>query len=65
MRAAGGFHANEAGWQLGDKGQHLLSGELLLHDDVPMRIDAMDTDHILCQIDPDCYNLYYNGPSSW
>jgi hypothetical protein len=43
--------------------QELLPGETLLHNDVPMSIDAMDAHDILCAIDPACRNLCHGGPS--
>src|SRR5215510_14152510 len=59
MRPTRGFHADETRRQLGDKRQHFPPGEPLLHDDVPMRINAMDTHHILCDIDAYCCRSYW------
>src|SRR6266436_1358692 len=56
MRTARGFHPNETGRELGDKRQHLLPGETLLHNDVPMGIDTMDAHDVLCDIDAECCN---------
>ena len=40
-----------------------LPEEALLHDDIPMGIDAMDAHDVLCDIDAECCNLCRGGPS--
>ena len=46
-----------------DKREDLLSRQALLHADVPLSIDAMEADAILCDIDAECCNLCHDGLS--
>jgi hypothetical protein len=47
-----GFHANQAGWLLGEKGQYLLASQSSLNNDFAALINTVHLEHIFGQIDP-------------
>jgi hypothetical protein len=51
MRPAQGFPANEPRRQRGANGQDLLPSQPLLHDHMPLGIDAMYAHAMFCDID--------------
>jgi hypothetical protein len=58
MRAAARFHADQAGWQGGEKRRYLLALERLPEHGLASFIHAMYLEHVLCQIDTNCRNLH-------
>jgi hypothetical protein len=64
MRAAAGFHADQAGRQVGEERRHLLALQRLLEHGFASFIHAMYLEHVLCQIDTNCRNLHL-GRLSW
>src|SRR5262245_10497721 len=53
MRTAAGLHPDQTRRQLGEERQHLLASELARDDDLALRIDAVDLEHLLCKVEPD------------
>jgi hypothetical protein len=44
-----GFHANQAGWLLGEKGQYLLASQSSLNNDFAALINTVHLEHIFGQ----------------
>ncbi|SMH65433.1 protein of unknown function [Acidithiobacillus ferrivorans] len=65
MRAATSFHPDQAGSQVGEKRNHLLALELLLHQRLAAFVDTMHLQNVFCQINPNCRNLHFGRLSSW
>src|SRR5262247_1992115 len=63
MRTAAGLHADQTRRQLGEERQHLLASELAGDDDLALRIDAVDLEHLLCKVEPDGGNCCHGRPS--
>src|SRR5262249_4138291 len=63
MRTAAGLHADQTRRQLGKERQHLLASELARDDDLALRIDAVDLEHLLCKVEPDSGNCAHGRPS--
>src|SRR6516162_8236664 len=61
MRRSTRLHANEAGRQRRKKLQHLTAAKLLPDDDRLGRINAVDLEHVLGDIQTDCGNLHVDG----
>jgi hypothetical protein len=61
MRRSTSLHANQAGRQRRKKFQHLTAAKLLPDDDLLGRIDAVDLEHVLRDIQTDCGNLHVDG----
>ena len=55
------LHANEARRQPRKKLQHLTAAKLLPDDDLLGRINAVDLEHVLGDIQTDCGNLHVDG----
>jgi hypothetical protein len=53
-----GFHANQAGWLLGEKGQYLLASQSFLNNDFAALINTVYLEHVFGQIDTNCCNLH-------
>jgi hypothetical protein len=64
VRAAAGFHPDQAGWQVAKELQHLAAFELLTQHCSPALAHPVDLKHALCQIDTHCRNLHDGRPLS-
>jgi hypothetical protein len=53
-----GFHADQAGRQIAEKRQHLMTLQLLLQHSLAALIHAMDLKYVFRQINTDCRNLH-------
>src|SRR5208337_2358230 len=58
MRARASLHRHQAAWQVGDAAQQLPPQEQLSQHRLPVRVAAVKTEHVLCQIDPQRSNLH-------
>ena len=58
MGTGAGFHRYPARWQVGKGYQQLAARDGLLQYNLAMRIDAMHTEGILCQVDPYGRNIH-------
>ena len=58
MRAAARLNADQARRQVDEVRRHLRSLELLPQNYLTVIIDAVDLQHVLCQIDAQCCNLH-------
>ena len=65
MRSAAGFHRYKAGLQLAEKGQHLITPQLLAQHRLSRSISALRLKHILRQVEPDRGNLRHERPALW
>jgi hypothetical protein len=54
MRRRAGFDANQARRQLLEKGQHVAPLELASKDDFALRIDAVDLENRLRDVETNC-----------
>ena len=52
MRSAAGFHAYQTGWELRHERQQLAAPKLARHNRPSRRVDAVNSEQILCQVDP-------------
>jgi len=59
MRAAAGFHADQARRQVGEERQQLRPFDLFLQGRLAPFIDAMHLENAFCQIDPNCCNVHF------
>ena len=57
MRGGAGFHADQAGRELGEERQDFGSAQRPTHEDLALRIDAVDLEDVLRQIEADGANL--------
>jgi hypothetical protein len=57
VRAAAGFHADQAWRLLGEERRYPIALARLPEPGLPLFIDAMHSDHVLCQIDTICRSL--------
>src|SRR5437660_11008079 len=62
MGAAARFHADLAGFELGEKLEHALAPELPAQHQLAAPIDSVQIEHLLCDIHSDSCNLH-DGPS--
>src|SRR6516164_5894261 len=65
MRRSTRLHANEARRQPCKKLQHLTAAKLSPDDDLLGRINAVDLEHVLRDIQTDCGNLHVDGSLMW
>ena len=67
MRAAARLNADQARRQVDEVRRHLRSLELLPQNYLTVIIDAVDLQHVLCQIDAQCCNLHVGRscPFKW
>ena len=61
MRRGAGFHADQARRQRLEELQHLAAPQLLANDDLLGRVDAVDLEHVLGDIQTDRGNLHVDG----
>jgi hypothetical protein len=61
MGRGAGLHADQARRQRLEELQHLAAPQLLANDDLFGRVDAMDLEHVLGDIQTDRGNLYVDG----
>jgi hypothetical protein len=61
MRGGTGLHANEARRQSREKLHYLTAAKLFPNDDLLSRIDPVDLEHVLGDIQPDSGNLHVDG----
>lgn len=59
MRGRAGFHADQAGRELSEEGQDLSPAQRPTHEDLALRIDAVDSEDVLRQIKADGANLWH------
>jgi hypothetical protein len=64
MRAAAGFHADQARLQVGEVFRHLGALQLPAHRHLAALIYAVYLKNIFCQIDANCRNLHFWMPLS-
>src|SRR5580700_2159883 len=60
MSRGAGFHADKASRQRLEELQHLAAPQLLTNDDLFSRVDAMDLEHVLGDIQTDRCNLHWD-----
>jgi hypothetical protein len=60
---AGGFQANEAGGQSGDKGQDLRPDEALFEHHLTVGVHAVEVKDVLGRVDSQGSNVLHGGPS--
>src|SRR6516165_6991939 len=65
VRGGTSFHANQAGRQSCKKLHHLTAAKLLPDDDPLGRINSVDLEHVLGDIQTDCGNLHVDGSLMW
>src|SRR6516162_1095476 len=65
VRRGTGLHANEARRQRREELQHLAAAKLLPDDDLLGRINSVDLEHVLGDIQTDCGNLHVDGSLMW
>ena len=63
MRTAAGLYADQTRWQLGKECEHLLASELPGNTDPALGVDAVNLEHILCEIETDSGNFSHGRPS--
>ena len=61
MRRGTGFHADQARRQRFEERQHLAAPELLPDDDLLGRVDPVNLEHVLGDIQTDRGNLHVEG----
>src|ERR1700719_2697476 len=61
MSRGAGFHADKASRQRLEELQHLAAPQLLTNDDLFSRVDAMDLEHVLGDIQTDRGNLHVDS----
>ncbi|MOA04528.1 hypothetical protein D3C78_1240870 [compost metagenome] len=61
VRATAGLHGNQARLELAEEVEHLRALELFAADRLLMAVDAVNLEHLLCQIDAD--SLKFHGDS--
>ena len=61
MRRGAGLHADKARRQRFEEGQHLAAPELLPNHDVFGRVDPVNLEHVLGDIQTDRGNLHVDG----
>ena len=61
VRRGAGFHADQARRQSFEERQYLAAPDLLANHDLLGRVDAVDLEHVLGDIQPDCGNLHVDG----
>jgi hypothetical protein len=62
MGRRAGFHANQARRQRPEELQHLAAPQLLANDDLLCRVNAVDLEHVLGDIQTNCGNLHGTLP---
>src|SRR6516165_6916577 len=65
VRAGTGFDANEAGRQSFEELHHLTAAKLLPDDDPLGRVNAVNLENVLGDIQTDCGNLHVDGSLMW
>ena len=67
VRAAAGFHADQARLEIRKEARNVLALELLAQHRLAPPIDAMHLEEALCQIDPNYRNLHFGRsfPIQW
>ena len=58
MRPAAGFHADQARWLLGQERHYFCARQGLAERHLAPAIHTVQTEAILCQINPDRCNVY-------
>src|SRR3954452_5117377 len=61
MRRSTGLHANQAGWQRFEELRHLPPTKLFSDRDVLGRVNAVDLEHVLRDVQTDRGNLHVDG----
>src|SRR3954469_24171462 len=61
MRRSTGLHANQAGWQRFEELRHLRPPKLFSDPDVLGRVNAVDLEHVLRDVQTDRGNLHVDG----
>jgi hypothetical protein len=61
MRRGAGLHADEAPRQRFEERQHLTARELLANNDFLGRVDPVNLEHVLGDIQPDRASLHLDG----
>lgn len=56
------LHADEAAGELGEQLENLLAPQLPHENGLPLSVDAMDLEHVLCEINADGANLHVDDP---
>jgi hypothetical protein len=57
MGCCAGFHTDQAGSKLLEERLHLPASQRLSQDNLPVRINSMKLENILCDIKSNCRNL--------
>lgn len=57
--AATSLHTNQAWGQIGEIAYHLLSLERLLQNRFATTFNAVNLNHVLCQVDTNCRNVHF------
>src|SRR5262249_6975372 len=65
VRAGPGFDGNEAGRQSFEELHHLTAAKLLPDDDPLGRVNAVNLENVLGDIQTDCGNLHVDGSLMW
>ena len=61
VRRGAGLHADQTRRQRFEECQHLATPEPLPHDDFLSRVDPVNLEHVLGDIQPDRGNLHLDG----
>src|SRR5262245_23904164 len=64
MRGRAGFHPDQAGFKSRKEGKHLRPSETFADNRLAFRIDTVNLNHSLGEINPDCANLHGGRPLS-